>query len=219
MKNFDPRKLAEIALEIGAVKINAESPFQWASGYQMPVYNDNRLLLGNAGHRREIGEGLRRILISNHIQADTVAGVATAGIPHAVTLANMLNLPLVYVRGAPKAHGLENQIEGFLGQNQETVVVEDVISTGGSALRAIETLRSAGAVVKHCLCIFDYGFRKAAEDFAKAKCRLHSLLTFQTLLTYAADSKVITEAQKEILTAWYASPFNWGENHGFPRAK
>lgn len=219
MNNFDSRELAKIALEIGAVKINAERPFQWASGYQMPVYNDNRLLLGNADHRRQIGEGLQRIISSNHIQADTVAGIATAGIPHAVTLANMLSVPLVYVRGAPKAHGLENQIEGILGQNQETVVVEDVISTGGSALRAIECLRSAGAAVKHCMCIFNYGFQKTADDFAKAKCRLHSLLTFQTLLTYAADSEVITEEQKEVLTAWYSNPFDWGESHGFPRAK
>ena len=214
MKTFNAQELAKIALEIGAVKINADQPFQWASGYKMPVYNDNRLLLGNPDHRRQIGEGLRNVIIEKNIQADVVAGTATAGIPHATTLANILNVPLVYVRSSAKTHGLENQIEGVLKKNQKTVVIEDVISTGGSVLKAVEALRSAGAIVEHCICIFNYGFDKAVADFAKANCGMHSLLTFQTLLDYASDTGAIPSEHVKILTDWYSNPFQWGENQG-----
>ena len=207
MKTFNPQELAKIALAIGAVKINAERPFQWASGYKMPVYNDNRLLLGNPDHRRLIGEGLRNVIIAKNIRVDVVAGTATAGIPHATTLANILNVPLVYVRSSAKTHGLENLIEGVLKKNQKTVVIEDVISTGGSVLKAVEELRSAGAAVEHCICIFNYGFDKAVADFANANCEMHSLLTFQTLLNYASDTGVIPPEHVKILADWYRNPF------------
>jgi len=219
MKTFNSNELAKIALEIGAVKINAESPFQWASGYMMPVYNDNRLLLGSYANRRIIGEGLLNIIKSNNLQTDVIAGTATAGIPHATTLANILNTPLVYVRSSPKGHGLENQIEGILDKNQNVIVVEDVISTGGSALKAVEVLRSSGAIVDHCLCIFNYGFQKAEDEFAKENCRLHSLLTFQALLKYATDSGVISREHMKILADWYSNPFLWGDIHGFSCGK
>lgn len=215
MTALNTQELAKIALEIGAVKINAESPFQWASGYKMPVYNDNRLLLGNPDHRRQIGEGLASVIKTNNLKTDVVAGTATAGIPHATTLANILSLPLVYVRSSPKGHGLKNQIEGILREKQTVIVIEDVISTGGSVLRAIEALRSAGAIVEHCICIFSYGFENAVADFAKANCSIHSLLTFHTLLDYASDTEVITDEQMKILADWYSNPFKWGEKHGF----
>ncbi|MGV7222496.1 MAG: orotate phosphoribosyltransferase [Nitrospinales bacterium] len=215
MKAFKPQDLAKIALDIGAVKINAEEPYKWASGYFMPVYNDNRLLLGNAEHRQLIGNGLREIIQSQKLKVDVIAGTATAGIPHATTLANKLNSPLVYVRNSPKGHGLENQIEGGINKNQNTIVVEDVISTGGSALRAIDALRSSKAIVDHCLCIFNYGFQKAEDEFAKAGCQLHSLLTFPELLDYAIIAGTISNQHKETLTEWYSNPFIWGDINGF----
>ena len=217
MNSFQPLNLAKIALEIGALKINADNPFQWASGYQMPVYNDNRLFLGNAEHRKLIGEGLQSLIQASKISANVIAGTATAGIPHATTLANILKVPLVYVRGAPKGHGLENQIEGILHKKQNVVVIEDVISTGGSALKAVEILREAGATVRHCLCIFDYGFQKAASGFDKARCGLHPLFTFETLIQYASDSGIICPEEKDLLNSWYRNPFEWGEKRGFPR--
>ena len=138
------KKLAHIALEIGAIKLNPQNPFTWASGYRMPVYNDNRLLLGNAEHRLLIAEGFQDILRRENIHADAVVGTATAGIPHATTLANLLRTPLVYVRSSPKGHGMENLIEGVLTKSQNVVVVEDLISTGDSSLKAVEAVRKAG---------------------------------------------------------------------------
>lgn len=217
MNSFQPMSLAKIALEIGAVKINASNPFQWASGYQMPIYNDNRLFLGSAEHRKLIGEGLQSLIQERKIPVDVIAGTATAGIPHATTLANILKTPLVYVRGAPKGHGLENQIEGILHKKQNAALIEDVISTGGSALKAVEKLREAGAIVSHCLCIFDYGFQKAADEFDKAGCRLHSLFTFETLIQSASESGMIGPEEKDLLNSWYSAPFEWGEKRGFPR--
>jgi orotate phosphoribosyltransferase len=215
MNKFSPQELAKIALGIGAVKINPEEPYKWASGYYMPVYNDNRLLLGNADHRRLIGDGLSEIIQSKDLKIDVIAGTATAGIPHATTLANILNSPLVYVRGSQKGHGLENLIEGDVKNNQNTIVVEDVISTGGSALRAIEALRSAGAIVEHCLCIFNYGFQKAEDEFAQAGCQFHSLLTFPELLFHAINTGAISNKHKDTLTEWYQNPFVWGDINGF----
>lgn len=217
MNPFQSHELAKIALDIGAVKIDANKPFQWASGYQMPVYNDNRLFLGNASHRKQIAEGLKNIINSKNIPVDVVAGTATAGIPHATTLANILGAPLVYVRSAPKGHGLENLIEGILHKNQNVVVIEDVISTGGSALKAVEALRKAGAKVDHCLCIFDYGFQKAASGFKNMNCQLHPLFTFETLIQYASKSGIVGQEDRDLIASWYQDPFNWGEKRGFPR--
>lgn len=215
MNTFNSKDLAKIALDIGAVMINPEHPYQWASGYFMPVYNDNRLLLGNSQHRQLIGNGLNEIIQSNSLPVDVIAGTATAGIPHATTLANIINSPLVYVRNSPKGHGLENQIEGGLNKNQKAIVVEDVISTGGSALRAIEALRSSGAIVEHCLCIFNYGFQKAEDEFSEAGCQLHSLLTFPELLDYAINIGTLSKDHKDTLTDWYSNPFVWGDINGF----
>ncbi|MFQ5671740.1 MAG: orotate phosphoribosyltransferase [Nitrospinales bacterium] len=209
--DFHAGELARIALSIGAIKLNPENPFTWASGYRMPVYNDNRLLLGNAEHRLLVARGLRAVLTRENIPVDVVAGTATAGIPPATSLANLLRAPLIYVRPKPKQHGMQNQIEGILKSNQNTVVVEDLISTGGSALEAVAAVRRAGARVEHCLCIFNYGFAEAAEAFEKAHCRLHSLLTFPELLQYAENKKIMSSGQIALLRDWYQNPFDWGK--------
>lgn len=207
--------LAEILLEIGAVRINAEKPFTWASGYKMPVYNDNRLLLGNPHHRNRIARMMQSVINQENIAVNCVAGIATGGIPHATSLANLLNTSLVYVRPAPKQHGKQNQVEGILNRNQNVVVVEDLVSTGGSSLNAIQALRNSGARVNHCLCIFNYGFPAAQEAFQNASCTLHTLLSFEALIDYAETSGQIDSSQKSVLQDWYQDPFGWAERHGF----
>ncbi|MEC7640945.1 MAG: orotate phosphoribosyltransferase [Nitrospinota bacterium] len=209
---FYTKNLARIALEIGAIQLNPENPFTWASGYRMPIYNDNRRLLGNAEHRLLVGRGMQTLLDQENISVDVIAGTATAGIPPATTLANILNRPLIYVRPQPKDHGMQNQIEGILKNRQNTVVVEDLVSTGGSALKAVEAIRQTGGTVTHCLCIFNYGFPEAAKAFEKANCHLLSLLTFLTLLQFAQQGKNITPQQVDLLKDWYANPFEWGKN-------
>jgi orotate phosphoribosyltransferase len=209
------QQLAKISLEIGAIKINSKNPFTWASGYRMPLYNDNRMLLGNAGHRTLIAEGMKAIIQKESIQVDTVAGVATAGIPHATSLANLVQLPLIYVRSSPKEHGMKNQVEGILKPGQAVVVVEDLISTGGSALKAVDTVREAGGVVEHCFGIFGYGFPEAKERFEKSQCWLHTLLDLDSLLQMAVREGHISPEEKQVVDTWRKSPFDWGKQQGF----
>ncbi len=203
-------RLAEIVLEIGAVKIDAQSPFTWASGYKMPVYNDNRLLLGNPEHRALVTAGMQSLITAANIQVNTVAGTATAGIPHATSLANALKTPLIYVRPAPKEHGKQNQIEGILKKGDAVIVVEDLISTGGSALKAVEAVRQAGGKVDHCFCIFHYGFQKAVDQFQQAHCQMHPLLTFELLVQTGQKTGKISAGEKQVLDDWYKNPFEWG---------
>ena len=210
-------QLAQIAADIGAIKIDTDSPFTWASGYCMPVYNDNRMLLGSAEHRERVAEGFESILKQNSISVDVVAGTATAGIAPATTLANRLKKPLIYVRPAPKGHGMKNQIEGILRPEQHVVLVEDLVSTGGSALKAVEAIRQAKGQVRFCLAIFNYGFEEANDHFSKAGCELRSLLNFQDLLIHMENSGDLNSNQLENLRDWYRSPFTWGEQRGFPR--
>jgi len=207
--------LAQILLEIGAVRIDPENPFTWASGYRMPVYNDNRLLLGDPNHRNRIARMMHSVVNENKMAVNCVAGIATGGIPHATSLANLMNTPMVYVRPSQKQHGTQNQVEGILKRNQNVIVVEDLVSTGGSSLKAIQALRSAGARVDHCLCIFNYGFPLAREAFQKSACTLHSLLTFEELIQFAEASGRIDSSQKSVLQDWYQDPFEWAPKHGF----
>lgn len=209
------QQLAKISLEIGAIKINYKNPFTWASGYRMPIYNDNRLLLGQADHRNLIAEGMKAIIEKKGVRVDTVAGVATAGIPHAVSLANLMKLPLIYARSAPKEHGLNNQIEGILKPGQQVVVVEDLISTGGSALKAVDNVREAGGVVEHCLGIFSYGFPETKERFEKSQCQLHTLLNLDSLLQLAVKEGYIASEEKQGVDTWRQNPFEWEKQQGF----
>ena len=208
-------QLAKISLEIGSIKIDSKNPFTWASGYRMPIYNDNRMLLGQAEHRALVAEAMKDLIKREGMSVDAVAGVATAGIPHAASLANLLKTPLMYVRSTPKEHGLKNQVEGLLKPGQNVVVVEDLISTGGSALKAVDAIREAGGVVEHCLGIFSYGFPEAEQRFQKSQCCLHTLLNLQTLLQYAVNENHIGSGEKQVLDAWAQNPFEWGEKQGF----
>ena len=208
-------EIAKISIETGAIQLNPETPFLWASGYRMPIYNDNRLLLGNSQHRQLIAEGFNDTITSKEIEVDVIAGTATAGIPPATSLADMLKTPLIYVRPNPKEHGMKNQIEGVLSDNQKVVLVEDLISTGGSALNAVAAIREAGGKVDHCLSIFSYGFSKAIEQFKNARCQLHHLLNFEELILLARENKSVSTEQFSLLKSWHSDPFNWGSKNGF----
>lgn len=209
------QQLAQMSLEVGAIQIDSRNPFTWASGYRMPIYNDNRKLLGQAEHRTRIAEGMKALIEHNDWPADVIAGVATAGIPHATSLANLLGLPLIYVRPAPKDHGMKNQVEGILNAGQTVIVVEDLISTGGSAVKAIEAIRQAGGNVEHCLGIFSYGFPEAEEKFRQAQCRLHTLLTLDALLQFAVTEGSLAPKEQQVIARWAKDPFQWGKQQGF----
>ena len=207
--------LARISLEIGAIKFSPDQPFTWASGYKMPIYNDNRLLLGNAGHRTLITQGFQDVLKKCAAKIEVIAGTATAGIPHATTLADHLQLPLIYVRSATKTHGMGNQVEGLLYKNQQVIVIEDLISTGGSVANAVTAIREAGGIVNHCFSIFSYGLAEATDKFKSISCEIHSILDFSELLEVALSTQNLSTNDIETLRSWQKAPFKWAENNGF----
>ena len=219
------RKIAEQGLRIGAIKLNPENPFQWASGYRMPIYNDNRMFLFHPDIRRDIARGLGDVVRSQGVDPEVVAGTATAGIPHGALLAEVLSLPFIYIRDKPKAHGLKNRIEGLDAESDlggmRVVVIEDLISTGGSSARAVEAVREANGDCDWCISIFSYGLEKAEDAFTAMDppCNFTSLLTFPVLLETARSGGFLSEGQIALLEAWREDPFGWGERHGFPKVE
>jgi orotate phosphoribosyltransferase len=219
------RKIAAEGLEIGAIKLSPEQPFQWASGYRMPIYNDNRMFLFRPETRKTIARGLADIIEEEGISPEVVAGTATAGIPHGALLADRLALPFIYIRDKPKGHGLRNRIEGIDAESdlggKRVVVIEDLISTGGSSARAVEAVREANGSCDWCLSIFSYGLEKAAEQFAALDpaCEFRSLLTFPVLLDVARSGGYLSGEQIELLADWRKDPFGWGAKHGFPKVE
>lgn len=217
------RRIAEQGLRIGAIKLNPDDPFTWASGYRMPIYNDNRMFLFHPEARRTIARGLADIVEEEGIAPEVVAGTATAGIPHGALLADLLDLPYIYIRDKPKAHGLKNRIEGLDADSdlggRKVVVIEDLISTGGSSARAVEAVREANGIANWCLSIFSYGLDKADEQFAALDppCAFTSLLTFPLLLDVARTGGLLSDEQIAVLDEWRQDPFGWGEAHGFPK--
>jgi len=211
----DSANLSRMALESGAIRLSPDQPFTWASGYKMPIYNDNRLLLGKAEYRSFISQIFEKYLGSSVENIDVIAGTATAGIPHATTLADRLEKPLIYVRAAAKSHGMGNQIEGPLTQGQNVLLIEDLISTGGSAINAVKAIRDSGGIVDHCLCIFSYGFSEAQRRFDEINCKYRSILTFPDLLKEAQSMKMLSTEQTQSLQIWHNDPFKWAENKGF----
>ncbi len=194
--------LAGKLLQIKAIKLNPHRPFTWASGILSPIYCDNRLLLSYPALRDYVAEQLAKAANEHFAPFETVAGVATAGIPHGTLLADRLQKPFAYVRSKAKAHGRQNHIEGHLPKGSRVLVVEDLISTGGSSLQAVETLRRAGMDVVGVLALFTYGFRQTTERFAQAKCPLHCLSNYDSLLQKALDEHYINEEELQILNQW-----------------
>jgi orotate phosphoribosyltransferase len=205
-------KVAEFLLQIKAVKLQPEQPFTWASGWKSPIYCDNRKTLSYPKVRTFIRQQFADSIVEQFGKPDLIAGVATGGIAHGVLVAQELGLPFVYVRSEAKKHGLSNMIEGVLEAGQSVVVIEDLISTGGSSLKAVETLRESGADVKGMAAIFTYGFTAATESFKKSKCDLITLCDYSTLVQQALLSGYIDEKDLKSLEEWRKNPGNWGKD-------
>lgn len=196
-------KIAKALLEIGAVELKPNDPFTWASGIQSPIYCDNRITMSSPAVRKETAKGLAEAIQKNFPETEALAGTATAGIPHAAWVSDELELPMMYVRSKAKEHGRGNQIEGKVVSGQKVVVIEDLISTGGSSLTAVEALRKAGLEVLGVVSIFTYGLSKAEESFKEAGINFVSLTNFETLVNAAQEVGAITEADIPMLTKWH----------------
>jgi len=207
MKN-QATQIAKWLLQINAIKLSPQNPFTWASGIKSPIYCDNRITLSYPAIRKSIVQAFKE-RSEDFEPFDAVAGVATAGIPHAALLAERLSLPFLYVRSKPKAHGRQNQIEGKLEAGQRILMIEDLISTGGSSLQAVEAVREARGTVVGVLAIFSYGFEKATTAFEVADCPFATLSDYDTLLEIAVKQEYITADQLETLKAWRLAPAEW----------
>jgi len=203
-------KIAHRLLEVGAVKLAPRSPFTWASGLRSPIYCDNRVLLSYPAIRSEVIEGLKE-LSSGFENVYGIAGVATAGIPHGALLADRLNLPFVYIRSKAKEHGRQNQIEGRVEPGKKYLVVEDLISTGGSSLKAIDALKAAGGNIAGTVAIFSYEFPAAIRAFQDADVPLATISGYSSLLDQAAKHDYITTSEAKALTNWRQDPRAWSE--------
>jgi orotate phosphoribosyltransferase len=210
MKN-NALRIAEKLLQINAVKLSPQNPFTWASGIKSPIYCDNRLALSFPEARRAIMSGFFQ-KSANFEPFDTIAGVATAGIPWGAMLADRLSKPFIYIRDKPKAHGRQNQIEGLLTEGSRILVIEDLISTGGSSLKAVETVRAANCEVVGVLAIFSYGFEAAATIFNESKCPFDTLSNYEILLECAVKHEYVTASDIKTLQDWRVSPSTWGVN-------
>ena len=196
------RLLAEKLLEISAIKLQPNNPFTWASGWNSPIYTDNRKTLSYPEIRSIIKVEMCRMILENYPEADAIAGVATGAIAMGALVADTLNKPYVYVRSAPKDHGLENLIEGNLKPGQKVVVIEDLISTGGSSLKAVEAIRKAGCEVVGMVAIFTYQFPLAVENFQKAGVELLTVSNYSAMLEAAVETNYIQESDLVALKEW-----------------
>ncbi len=202
-------KVAAYLLKIEAIKLSVKKPFTWASGWQSPIYCDNRLSLSYPEIRTYIKNQLAQNIKDRFPDAEAIAGVATAGIPQGALVAEALNLPFIYIRSKPKGHGMTNMIEGKVVKKQKTVLVEDLISTGGSSLKAADALKEAKVTVLGMAAIFTYGFDISKNNFKKAKVDVITLSNYAAMLEEAVANKYISEADLISLKAWRVDPENW----------
>jgi len=204
--------LASKLLETGAVRIQPDTPFTWASGMRSPIYCDNRILLSYPEIRTGLIDLMVKVLKDFEL-FDTVAGVATAGIPAGTLVADRLKLPFAYIRSKPKEHGRQNLIEGSIRENANVLVVEDLISTGMSSLQAVEAVRQIPANVSGVIAIFQYGLPKARQAFEEANCPFATLTDFDTVIQVAAERKMIEPHHLDLLSRWSADPKAWSEQY------
>jgi orotate phosphoribosyltransferase len=210
IKNKDTaKKTAELLLQIKAIKLQPNDPFTWASGWNSPIYCDNRTVLSYPRIRTYLRENLAKIIELEYGKPDVIAGVATGAIAIGVLVAQHLNVPFIYVRPEPKKHGRKNQIEGYLEKNKNVVVIEDLISTGKSSLNAVRALKEEGAEVKGMVAIFSYGFDIANENFTKENVKLNTLSDYDHVLEQSLDSNFISENELKTLQKWRSNPGAW----------
>lgn len=206
---MNKRKIAEFLLQSKAIKIETASPFSWASGWKSPIYCDNRKTLSYPDTRTYIRNQYSEAVRNNFSDVELIAGVATGAIAQGVLVADVMGLPFVYVRSSAKKHGMENLIEGFYKPGQRVVVIEDLISTGGSSLKAVQALRTAGCNVLGMVATFTYGFSEADQNFKQHNVNLLTLCDYNILLEQALESGYIRSDQIELLKKWRLDPSNW----------
>jgi len=206
------KKTAEYLLQIKAIKLQPSNPFTWASGWKSPIYCDNRKTLSFPEVRTFIRDAFAGLVRQLYPEAGLIAGVATGAIAHGVLTADKLGLPFIYVRSGAKEHGLGNQIEGYYEKGQKVVVIEDLISTGGSSLGAVTALREAGCEVLGMVAIFTYEFQKAADGFKSENCILNTLSGYSALIDTALKTGYIGDNEIETLRKWRSDPSVWGRN-------
>ncbi len=204
-------KIAEFLLQIKAIKLQPTKPFVWASGWHSPIYCDNRVTLSFPKIRTYIRQEFVNAILEKFGKPDVIAGVATGGIAQGALVAQELGLPFIYIRSEPKKHGLTNMVEGIIEKGQSVVVIEDLISTGGSSLKAVEALREIGCEVKGMAAIFTYSFKTASDNFKKSKCKVVTLCDYDALIKQALKSNYITEKNLKSLKEWRESPAEWSK--------
>ncbi|MFH1127246.1 MAG: orotate phosphoribosyltransferase [archaeon] len=206
---------AKILLEIKAVTLDSEKPYRYASGILSPIYCDNRILISDVTKREKIISFFIQKIKENNLKFDIVAGVATAGIPHAAWIAEKLKKPMIYIRSSAKDHGKHNLIEGRLEKWKKVLVIEDLISTGGSTIDAVNAVREASGIVTDCMAIFTYDMKKAIDRFEEADCTLHTLSSFSILIDVAGKKDYLNKDAKEKVLKWNKDPAGWGKKMGY----
>lgn len=205
------RQVAAKLLDIGAIKLNLKEPYTWASGWKSPIYCDNRLALSYPEIRSFIKEALIGVIHNNFHDVEAIAGVATAGIPQGALVAESLGLPFIYVRSKPKGHGMTNMIEGLIKPGQKVLLVEDLISTGGSSIKAGLALREAGIEVMGMVAIFTYGFQLATDNFNEVDIKVCTLSNYNEMIEEAVASGYVSQDEVASLQSWRVDPSNWGQ--------
>lgn len=209
-----PNRAEEIAkelLKIKAVTLNPKNPYTWASGLKAPIYTDNRLIMSHPTTRTKIEQAMVEVIQAEFKDAEVIAGTATAGIPHAAIIAHILNLPMIYIRSSAKGHGKQNAIEGEFKAGAKVVMVEDLISTGGSVIQAADAVQEAGGEVIGCLAIFNYLMKQSEMNFRQVSYPLITLTNYQTLVDVATETPALKN-DKDTLEQWYKDPVKWSEN-------
>ena len=205
------KRVAELLLEAQAIKLSPEQPFQWSSGWMSPIYCDNRVALSYPDTRTYIKKILADMIRRQYPDVQAVVGVATGGIAQGALVADMLELPFAYVRPEPKKHGMGNHIEGRLEEGQSVIIIEDLISTGGSSLKVVDVLRSSGVEVAGMAAIFTYGFEIAEQNFREKNVKLSTICNYSALIEVALEHNYVSESQLESLNQWRISPDQWGK--------
>ena len=205
------KKIAKLLLEIKAVTLNVEKPYRYTSGILSPIYCDNRLIMSYPEKRKEVVQAFLDMIKEKNLEFDVIAGVATAGITHAAFIAEKLDVPMAYIRSSKKEHGKENKIEGKIKDDQKALIVEDLVSTGGSSVDAAMAVKK----VTDCIAVFTYEMEKAKQKFADANINLHTLSNFSTLMEVAVEENYITEEQKNTALEWNKDPQGWGKKMSF----
>ncbi len=213
-KCMTPEDIAKKLLEIKAVAVNMDEPFTYTSGLRSPIYCDNRLIISYPEIRNAVADAFVDLIKEKNIEFDVIGGPATGAIPHSAWVADKLGVPMIYIRGKAKGHGKKNLVEGVLQKGQKVLILEDLISTGGSSLTAIEGVRDEGGVVTDCVAISTYEMESSKKGFTRANVNLYTLTNFSAIVNAAVETGALAEDQKEKVLEWNQDPEGWGKKMG-----